>query len=97
MYFRLYEFPGKHDCLYNKQFGFRNSHSANYVFITITEIIKETLGKDEYACEECLDIQKVFETVNHEILFDKLAQFCLRRLNLNWFQSYLTNRKHKTL
>lgn len=56
MYFRLYEFPGKHDCLYNKQFGFRNSHSANYVFITITEIIKETLGKDEYACEECLDI-----------------------------------------
>ena len=66
-------------------------------FITITEIIKETLGKDEYTCEECLDIQKVFETVNHEILFDKLAQFCIRRLNLNWFQSYLTNRKHKTL
>ena len=35
MYSRLYDFLNKYNCLYKKQFGFRNSHSTNYALITI--------------------------------------------------------------
>ena len=64
MYSRLYDFPNKCNYLYKKQFGFRNSHSTNHALITITETIREALGRDEYSCGEFLDFQKVFGTAN---------------------------------
>ena len=68
MYSRLYDFLNKYNCLYKKQFGFRNSHSTNHASITITETIREALDRDEYSCGVFLDFQKAFDTVNHNIL-----------------------------
>ena len=68
MYSTLYDFLNKYNCLYKKQFGFRNSHSINHALITITETIREALDRDEYSCGVFLDFQKAFDTVNHNIL-----------------------------
>ena len=46
MYSRLYDFQNKYNCLYKKQFGFRNSHSTNHALITITETIREALDSN---------------------------------------------------
>ncbi|CAB3998829.1 RNA-directed DNA polymerase from transposon BS [Paramuricea clavata] len=41
-----------------------------------------------------LDICKAFDSVNHEILLEKLkTQFGIHDIELKWFQSYLRNRK----
>ena len=41
-----------------------------------------------------LDICKVFDSINHEILLRKLKdQFGIHSTQLKWFESYLTNRK----
>ena len=50
MYTRLYNFLEKYNCLYKKQFGFRNSHSTNHALISITEKIRESLDNNEYSC-----------------------------------------------
>ncbi|CAB4024022.1 Hypothetical predicted protein, partial [Paramuricea clavata] len=43
-----------------------------------------------------LDICKAFDSVNHEILLEKLkTQFGIHDIELKWFQSYLRNRKQK--
>ena len=97
MYSGLFYFPNKYNCLYQKQFGFRNSHSTNHVLITITETIREALDRDEYSCGVFLDFQKAFDTVNHDILISKLNHYGVRGLSLDWFKSYLTNRQQKTL
>jgi len=41
------------------------------------------------------DLSKAFDCVNHEILFPKL-HFCgIQGITVDWFRSYLVNRKQK--
>ena len=96
MYSTLYDFLNKYNCLYKKQFGFRNSHSINHALITITETIREALDRDEYSCGVFLDFHNAFDTVNHKNLIGKLNHYSIRGLSLDWFKSCLTNRQQET-
>ena len=96
MYTRLYNFLEKYNCLYKKQFGFRNSHSTNHALISITEKIRESLDNNEYSCGVFLDFQKAFDTVNHNILLKKLHHYGIRGITNDWFKSCLNNRTQQT-
>ena len=96
MYTRLCNFLEKYNCLYKKQFGFRNSHSTNHALISITEKVRETLDNNEYFCGVFLDFQKAFDTVNHNILLKKLYHYGISGITNDWFKSYLNNRTQQT-
>ena len=93
MYKRLYSFLEVHNVLYSLQFGFRASHSINHALISMTEKIKESLDSRRFGCGIFLDLQKAFDTVNHKILLDKLEHYGIRGSALDWFRSYLSDRK----
>ena len=67
--------------------------STNHALIDITNRIQEACDSGQYACRIYVDIKKVFYTVNHNILLDKLAYYGVRGTENKWFKTYLTNRK----
>ena len=80
------------DILYKFQFGFRKEHSTNHALLSIVEEIRHSLDKKMYTCGVSIDLEKVFDTVNHKILLSKLDQYGIRGVANSWFSSYLSNR-----
>jgi retron-type reverse transcriptase len=92
MYTRLTRFIEKYEILYNKQFGFRSKHSTLQAALSITDNIQQAIEKGWYSCGIFLDFSKAFDTVNHDILLNKLDHYGIRGLAYDWFSSYLSNR-----
>ena len=93
IYSRIYKFLTKNNLISNKQFGFRSKYSTNHALVSITERIKSLLDDSQFVCGIFIDLEKAFDTVNHNILCDKLKYYGLRGNVNNNIQSYLTNRK----
>ena len=90
---RFYNFLKKNSLLFEQQYGFRNKMSTNHALIDITNRIQEACDSGQYACGIYVDFKKAFDTVNHNILLDKLAYYGVRGTENKWFKTYLTNRK----
>ena len=92
MHKRLYSFLCKYNCIYINQLGFRKHHSTIHDRIGITEHIRYALDNNDITCGILIDLQKAFDTVDHEILLKTLAHCGIRGLANDWFKSYLLNR-----
>ena len=92
MYNRLHKFLETNNLIYSLQFGFSQKHSASHALIHLTDKIREQLDKGNFACGIFVDFQKAFDTVDPQILIQKLNYHGIRGIANNWFSSYLQNR-----
>ena len=93
MYKRLLSFINKHKILHDYQFGFRKNHGTDLALIIIMDKITQALQNKENVIGVFLDFSKAFDTVNHNILLQKLYKYGVRGSSHQWFASYLCDRK----
>ena len=93
IYTRMYDYLMKNNLIYKRQFGFRNNHSTNHALISLSENIKSNLDSGQFSAGIFIDLQKAFDTVNHEILCEKLLHYGFRGIPQKLLESFLANRK----
>jgi hypothetical protein len=93
----LFSHLQKHNILYCNQFGFRRNHNSTLALIEAVDNIYQYLDNKEITVGLYLDLQKAFDTVNHQILLHKMYNYGIRGIVLDWYRNYLTNRKQYTV
>ena len=74
----MYNFLEYNKLLHDKQFGFRAKHSTNHALIILSESLNSYLDTKQVVGGIFIDLEKVFDPVNHSILCDKLNYYGIR-------------------
>ena len=89
---QLYEYLTVSKLLFKFQSGFRKSHSTDSCLLFLTDFIRTEMDAGKLCGMILIDLQKAFDTVDHNLLFSKLTAIGVSSSSLRWFISYLSGR-----
>lgn len=88
-------FLERNNVLSSNQYGFRSNRSTEDAVTSLVDFVTDMLDKGQKCIGVFLDLAKAFDTVSRPILLKKLENLGIRGIALEWFRSYLTNRKQR--
>ena len=94
---QLYLFLADQNLLTPNQSGFRKQHSTGTALLHILDIMQRDIDGGKCCGVLFLDLKKAFDTVDHQILLEKMVSYGVEGNALQWFDSYLSNRQQRTL
>ena len=86
------EFLTTHDKLSSYQSGNKKMHSAETALINVTDNILKAIGEKSTSLLVLLHMSKAFDSLNHNLLLEKLRKLGLKASVTSWFSSYLSSR-----
>ena len=90
---QLYEYFDKHNLFFSSQYGFRKKHSTEMAGLELTDRILKDIYNKDISLAIFMDLSKAFDTLDHQILLNKLKYYGVNDISLKWFSSYLTGRQ----
>ena len=92
IYNRIYEFIKKYNIITDQQFGFMKKIGTKDALNYITNILYNNLDHSKSTLITSIDLAKAFDTVDREILLDKLYCIGMRGQALDLLSSYLNDK-----
>lgn len=94
VFIQLNDFLTNNSILEKFQSGFRTNHSTETALLKIVNDFRCSLDFNKLTVLVLLDLSAAFDTVDHRILLNRLRHLVgLSGTALQWFESYLTDRK----
>ena len=90
---RLQNYVSSNNIISPNQHGYTRMKSTTSAVLDLTDSILSSFDNSEHLVGVFLDLSKAFETVNHNILLQKLKHLGIHDIELEWFKNYLTERK----
>ena len=78
--------------LCNYQSGLHKNHSTDYCLSFLNDKVLQGFDQGLMTGMALIDLQKAFDTIDHDILLQKLYAIGFSKHSVNWFRSYLINR-----
>jgi hypothetical protein len=77
---------------YEHQYGFKQGHSTELASLELIDVITDKLDQGKLPFAVFLDLSKAFDTINHDILLNKLEYYGITGTANNLLKSYLRDR-----
>ena len=90
---RLVKFFDKNNLFDDRQYGFRKKRSTQDAINDVLGTILEKLNDNQSIYMVLIDLSKAFDVCNHQILKEKLQHYGIRGTMLEWFSTFLSDRK----
>ena len=97
VYNQLSKYLECYNLLTNKQNGFRKGRGTIDTVFKLVGDIHTSLNANKKVLAVYIDFKKAFDTISHVILIKKLETFGFDKSVINWFRSYLSERKQHTI
>ena len=86
------KFLNDNNIFYKYQSGFRSNHSTDLFLSCLNCKILKGFDSGMYTGMILIDLLKAFDTINHNILLDKLLPIGFSKNMISWYESYLVER-----
>ena len=71
---------------------FAQKYSTKLSLINLVNTLLTSIDEGKITLGIFIDFKKAFDTINHDILLNKMSHYGIRGIPLKWFSDYLSNR-----
>jgi hypothetical protein len=93
---QLSQYIESNNILIPQQSGFRRNHSCETSLSLVLKQWKELVDQNKVIISVFLDLKMAFETIDRQILLQKLLCYGITEIEYEWFKSYLNLRFQQT-
>ena len=93
IFIQVHEHFHVNNLYFSNQYGFRKKHSTELAVLEVIDRITNQLDQGITPINIYLDLSKAFDTLDHDILVNKLQYYGVNGSALALFRSYLTERR----
>ena len=90
---QLYQYLNRNSLLYKSQSDFRELFSTMSCLLVNVDDWYKGIHIGHYIGSVFIDLKKAFDTVDQNILCKKLIHYSIQHREIEWFRSYLSNRR----
>lgn len=90
-------FIEKQDILSSNQYCFTAGWDTQKALDDLSGVRNNAIDHNEFACSVFLDVSKAFDSVNHDVMLEKLHQYGFSGPFLSLLENYIRNRRQNVV